>query len=117
MDVQDDVIKERKIMVHKSVTQTESGETTTYIVRGQSTETFRIVSFKMSDSYAIKNGIARPNRDTEVQVFNSDTLDWKVVVPYGTFTYGEEIEMQDNGKMLDIVKDFLNEYFAMLFAW
>lgn len=104
-------------MVHKSVTNTESGETTTYIVRGQSTETFRIVSFKMSDSYAMENGIARPHRATEVQVFNSDTLDWKVVVPQGTFTYSEEMEMQDKGKILDIVKDFLNEYFAMLFAW
>lgn len=104
-------------MVHKSVSQTDAGEVTTFIVKGKNTETFRIESFKMGDDYALKHSINRPLRSTEVKIFCNNTCEWKIVVPSGTFTYAEEMEMQDEGKILDIVKDFLSNFFGILFAW
>ena len=104
-------------MVHKSVSMTDAGEVTTYIVKGNDTETFMIESFKMSDNFALNHSINRPHRSTAVKIFCNDTCEWKIVVPAGTFSYEDEVKMQDGGKILDIVKDFLAEFFGISFAW
>ncbi|MBO6031753.1 MAG: hypothetical protein J6Q22_09790 [Prevotella sp.] len=119
MDVQDNDLRKEKEMVYKSERAVDSGNITTFIVKGKDTATFRIVSFKMSDNYAEINNIRRAERSIEISIFDPNSLEWKEIVPAGTFRYGDCIEMQmdDCGNILVKVRDFLRDYFGIEFSW
>lgn len=104
-------------MVYKSTCETKTGHLTTMIVRGDGTPTFRITSFKMSDYFAKEQKIDRPIRSVEVSLFDSDSAEWKVIVPTGIFTHEDCMAMQEEGKMLDKVQEFLKDFFGICFSW
>ncbi len=119
MDVQDNDLRKEKEMVYKHDRATDAGSLTTFIVKGKDTATFSIVSFVMSDSFVEKNHIARADRSIEIKAFYPETLEWKVIVPAGVFSYGDCIKMQDDGckTLLDKVQAFLRDYFGIDFKW
>ena len=106
-------------MVYKSERATDMGCVTTFIVKGKDTSTFRIVSFSMSDAFAEKQHINRGERSIEVSIFDSNSLEWKVVIQSNVFTYGDCQEMQtrDSSFLLSKVQDFLQDYFGIVFSW
>ena len=106
-------------MVYKSERATEAGCVTTFIVKGKDTATFQIVSFSMSDSFAAKQHMNRAERSIEVSIFDSNSLEWKVVVPSSVFNYGDCLEMQtrDSSFLLSKVQEFLRDYFGIKFSW
>lgn len=105
-------------MVYKSERATDAGCVTTFIVKGKDTSTFRIVSFS-SDAFAAKKHSNREERSIEISIFDSDSLEWKVVVPSSVFNYGDCLEMQtrDSTVLLSKVQDFLRDYFGYNFTW
>ena len=120
MDVQDyDLRNGEKEMVYKSEKATEVGCVTTFIVKGKDTATFRIVSFSMSDAFAAKQHINRAERSIEISIFDSDSLEWKEVVPSSVFKHGDCLEMQtsDSTFLLKKVQEFLRDYFGIAFSW
>ena len=106
-------------MVYKHERATNAGSLTTFIVKGNGTATFSIDSFVMSDSFAEKTYIARAERSIEIKVFSPETLEWKVIVPAGVFSYGDCIEMQNDEckSLLEKVQAFLSDYFGIDFKW
>jgi len=106
-------------MLYKSERATDAGCVTTFIVKGKDTSTFRIVSFSMSDAFAAKQHINRVERSIEISIFDSDSLEWKVVVPSSVFNHGDCLEMQTRDSMflLRKVQEFLRDYFGIAFSW
>ena len=106
-------------MLYKSERATDAGCVTTFIVKGKDTSTFRIVSFSMSDAFAAKQHINRAERSIEISIFDSNSLEWKVVVPSSVFNHGDCLEMQtrDSTFLLGKVQEFLRDYFGIAFSW
>ena len=119
MDVQNNDLRKEKEMVYKHDRATNAGSLTKFIVKGNDTATFSIDSFVMSDSFAEKSHIERAERSIEIKAFSPETLEWKVIVPVGVFSYGDCIEMQNDGckSLLEKVQAFLRDYFGIDFKW
>lgn len=105
-------------MVYTSERVTDSGKIKTFLVRGNGTSTFRIVSFRMSDDFAEKQHLRRVERTIEISVFDSYSMEWKVLVPSVVFSYGDCMDMQtEDSRLLDKVRDFMRDYFGIDFSW
>ena len=104
-------------MVYQSYSAVNDGEVTTFIVRGKDTATFRIVSYKMGEAFAVEHRVRRVQRSIAVSIWDGACLEWKEIVPAGIFTYGDMELMQDKGQMLEKVKEFLETFFGIVFSW
>ena len=97
---------------HKTTTKTAAGELMVWLIRNGEEEPLRITVFKMGEEYAKTHGLPSAIWDGEVQVFDSKSRSWKVVIPNGTFA-PEEISEWVKGD--EVVKKF-GEYLSLFFS-
>ena len=98
---------------HKAIQNTESGTTTTWIVKDSGYLTFRVILFVMGEEYSYKSNKGNQIVDLSVEAFDHESFEWKGIVSCNDFSQEEVRKFVEEDSVLEEVNNHLNTFYGI----